>query len=65
MHAKATDEYLRIGDRVVKSFPLVDVDEIDLPNFIRPYPCNRRRLSYRHRPVGLSCGDTLLRLCDL
>ena len=34
---KSADDYLRIGDRVVKSFPLVDVDEIDLPAFVRPY----------------------------
>jgi hypothetical protein len=34
---KATDEYLKMGDRIIKSFPLVDIDEIDLPNFIRPY----------------------------
>jgi hypothetical protein len=34
---KAADEYLKMGDRIIKSFPLVDIDEIDLPNFIRPY----------------------------
>ena len=34
---KATDEYLKMGDRVIKSFPLVDIDEIDLPNVVRPY----------------------------
>ncbi|WP_281669208.1 TraG family conjugative transposon ATPase [Segatella buccae] len=34
---KSADDCLRIGDRVVKSFPLVDVDEIDLPSFVRPF----------------------------
>jgi hypothetical protein len=34
---KATDEYLKMGDRIIKSFPLVDIDEIDLPNVVRPY----------------------------
>lgn len=34
---KASDEYLRTGDRIIRSFPLVDIDEINLPSFIRPY----------------------------
>ncbi len=34
---KASDEYLKIGDRVVRSFPLVDIDEINLPSVIKPY----------------------------
>lgn len=34
---KANDECLRMGDRVVKSFNIVDIDEIDLPNLIKPY----------------------------
>ena len=34
---KASDEYLRIGNRVVKSYPLVDIDEINLPSWVKPY----------------------------
>lgn len=34
---KASDEYLRIGDRVVRSYPLVDIDEINLPTMVKPY----------------------------
>lgn len=34
---KTSDEYLKIGDRVVRSFPLVDIDEINLPSVIKPY----------------------------
>ena len=34
---KASDEYLRIGNRVVKSYPLVDIDEINLPTWVKPY----------------------------
>jgi len=34
---KASDECLRIGDRVVRSFPLVDIDEINLPSVVKPY----------------------------
>ena len=34
---KASDEYLKIGERVVRSFPLVDIDEINLPSVIKPY----------------------------
>lgn len=37
---KASDEYLRTGDRVIRSFPIVDIDEINLPSFIRPYQQN-------------------------
>lgn len=32
-----TDEYIKAGDRAIKSFSLVDIDTIDLPTFIRPY----------------------------
>lgn len=35
-----SDEYLRIGDRVVRSFPLVDIDEISLPNAVFPFTTN-------------------------
>jgi len=34
---KAGDDCLKMGDRVVKSFDIVDVDEIDLPALIKPY----------------------------
>jgi len=34
---KASDECLRIGDRMVRSFPLVDIDEINLPSVVKPY----------------------------
>ena len=34
---KSTDEYLNLGDHVVKSVNLVDVDVINLPTYMRPY----------------------------
>ena len=34
---KASDEYLKIGDKVVKSYPLVDIDEINLPSMVKPF----------------------------
>ena len=34
---KAGDDCLKMGDKVVKSFDIVDVDEIDLPSLIKPY----------------------------
>ena len=34
---KASDEYLKTGKRVIRSFPLVDIDEINLPSVIKPY----------------------------
>ena len=34
---KCSDENLKIGDQTVKSFPLVDIDEINMPNFVRPF----------------------------
>lgn len=34
---KASDEYLRLGGHVVRSYPLVDIDEINLPSWVRPY----------------------------
>ena len=33
---KCSDEYLKIGDRTVKCFSLVDIDTIDLPTLIHP-----------------------------
>lgn len=34
---KASDEYLKTGERVIRSYPLVDIDEINLPSVIQPY----------------------------
>lgn len=32
-----TDEYIKMGERAVKSYSLVDIDVVDLPNNILPY----------------------------
>ena len=45
---KASDEYLTIGDRAVRSFSLVDVDVIDMPTVVKPYlpvPVNGYRIA--------------------
>ena len=34
---KASDEYLRTGIRIIRSYPLVDIDEINLPSVVKPY----------------------------
>ena len=34
---KASDEYLRTGDRIIRSYLLVDIDEINLPSMVKPY----------------------------
>ena len=34
---KASDECLRTGTRVIRSYPLVDIDEINLPSVVKPY----------------------------
>lgn len=34
---KASDEYLRTGNRIIRSYPLVDIDEINLPSVIKSY----------------------------
>ncbi|WP_303034333.1 TraG family conjugative transposon ATPase [uncultured Duncaniella sp.] len=34
---KASDEYLRTGSRIIRSYPLVDIDEINLPSVVKPY----------------------------
>ena len=34
---KASDESLRFGDRTLRSFPLVDIDEINLPSVVSPF----------------------------
>ena len=36
----SSDEYLRIGDRVIRSFPLVDIDEVNLPGVLWPFTTN-------------------------
>ena len=34
---KASDEHLRTGGRAIRSYPLVDIDEISLPSMVKPY----------------------------
>lgn len=34
---KASDEHLRIGNRAIRSIPLVDIDEFNLPSVITPF----------------------------
>lgn len=34
---KASDEWLKTGNRIIRSFPLVDIDEINLPSEVKPY----------------------------
>lgn len=34
---RSTDECLKMGDRAIRSYPLVDVDEINLPTWIKPF----------------------------
>lgn len=34
---KSSDEYLKIGNRALRSFSLVDIDEVNLPSVISPY----------------------------
>ena len=34
---KASDEHLRAGSTAIRSFPLVDIDEINLPSTVKPY----------------------------
>ena len=34
---KSSDEYLRVGDRCLRNYQLVDIDEINLPGLIKPY----------------------------
>lgn len=36
----ASDIYLRTGERVIKSFPLVDIDEVNLPGVLFPFTSN-------------------------
>lgn len=46
---KSTDEYLKIGENVVKSFQLVDIDEINLPTALKPY----MEMSVNGYPIAL------------
>ena len=34
---KGTDEFLKVGDYAIKCMPLVNVDDVALPSFIKPY----------------------------
>ncbi len=34
---KSSDKFLRIGDNVMRSFPIVDIDEVNLPQFVAPF----------------------------
>lgn len=34
---KCSDECLKMGEMAIRSFPLVDIDEVNLPSFIIPY----------------------------
>ncbi len=34
---KVSDEYLRTGEKIIRSYPLVDIDEINLPSVVKPY----------------------------
>jgi len=36
----ASDSYLRTGERVIRSYPIVDIDEVQLPAMIHPYTTN-------------------------
>ena len=63
---KASDEYLKIGDRVIRSYPLVDIDEINLPSVIRPYTRNKcQRLPYSHRRALVPHIRSILGLCGI
>jgi len=57
---KASDEFLTIGDRAVRSFSLVDVDVIDMPTVVKPY-----LLPHRHRSVRLHDQCSFCRLHHL
>ena len=34
---KCSDEYLRIGNKIIKNYSLIDIDEINLPKYVRPF----------------------------
>lgn len=33
---KSTDDFLKFGDKTVKSYSLINIDEVDLPTYIKP-----------------------------
>ena len=35
-----SDSHLRTGDKVIRSYPLVDIDEVNMPGVLFPYTCN-------------------------
>ncbi len=35
-----SDSYLRIGNKVIRSYPLVDIDEVNMPGVLAPYTSN-------------------------
>ncbi len=52
---KASYEYLKIGDRVVRSYPLVDIDEINLPSLEfrhGPFSMTNFKASYEYLKIG-------------
>lgn len=34
---RCSDQHLRMGDRAIRAFSLVDIDEVSLPGYIKPY----------------------------
>lgn len=34
---KVSDEFMRIGQKAIKSYPLVDIDEVNLPSAVAPF----------------------------
>lgn len=57
---KASDEYLKFGNRVVRSFPLVDIDEINLPSTVKPF----MEMSVNGYPVALDLLSFLSEIPD-
>lgn len=37
----SSDNYLRTGERVIRSFPIVDIDEVCLPSYVYPYTSSK------------------------
>ncbi len=57
---KASDEFLKFGDRVMRSFQLVDIDEINLPSMVKPY----METSVNGYPVALDLLSFLSEIPD-
>ena len=34
---KCSDEFLKTGDKIIKSFSVVDIDEVNTPSFLKPF----------------------------